>query len=150
MEAGALLATEVQLPARAGNPLRGFASGGDEDCGLRFKLRCHAKQIAVQRAAQSFVSADQHDCSFFDLAFFQERVSEIHRLRGRLALNAIEPSCEWAAVQCGLLRLAHFRRGHHLHRLGDFGGVAHRPDAPAYVACAGHGYNSEFRDPKSE
>ena len=42
------------------------------------------------------------------------------------------------AGQRGLLRLAHLRRRHHLHGLGDLRRVLDRLDAPADVACAGH------------
>jgi hypothetical protein len=38
-----------------------------------------------------------------------------------------------------LLRLAHLRRGDHLHRLGDLLGVLHRLDLAAYFLAYGHG-----------
>ena len=42
------------------------------------------------------------------------------------------------AGQGMLLRFAHLRRRHHLHRLGDLRGVADRFDPAPYVLGVGH------------
>jgi hypothetical protein len=43
-----------------------------------------------------------------------------------------------SASKCVLLRLAHFRRGDHLHRLGQLANVADRFDPAPYVLCVRH------------
>jgi hypothetical protein len=58
-------------------------------------------------------------------------------MRG-LGQNPVQQISVRPPDQRGLLRLAHLGRRHHLHRLGDLGGVPDRPDASAYVAQVGH------------
>jgi hypothetical protein len=49
--------------------------------------------------------------------------------------------------QRGLLRPAHLRCRHHLHRFGDLQSIADGLDPPAYVAWALHNQNSEVPEP---
>ena len=50
-----------QLALGAGDELRGLAAGGDEDGGVLVELGRFAQQVAVQRAAQALVRADEDD-----------------------------------------------------------------------------------------
>src|ERR1039457_969235 len=61
-----------------------------------------------------------------------------HRPRRRLSEHLVQQVRVGPAHERGLLRLAHLGSRHHLHRLGDLGGVLDRLDSPAYVARAGH------------
>jgi len=123
----------------AGNKLRGTASGRDEHGCLGVKASYGAKEVAVERAAQAFVCANQNDGTLDDRAHFEQRMGKIDRLGRGPALDAIEQSGKGTAGQSGFLGLAHLGGCHHLHRFGDLGGAADRADSPAYVACAGHG-----------
>src|SRR5262245_7538 len=65
-------------------------------------------------------------------------MGEVCDVSSRLSLQAVKERRKWSSVQGGLLRLAHFGRGDHLHGFGDLGGVANGPDTPADVAHAAH------------
>jgi hypothetical protein len=56
----------------------------------------------------------------------------------RVPLDAIQQLPERPCGQSRLLRLAHLRGSHHLHRTGDLPGAAHRLDATADVMKAEH------------
>ena len=120
-----------QLPPRAGDELRGLASGRDEDGRLRIVPSRETEHVAVERAAQALVAGDQDDGALPDRAHVEQRMREVDRARRRLPLDAVQQSDERPHVDGGLLRLAHLRRGHHLHGLGDLRRAADRSDPPA-------------------
>ena len=127
-----------QLPARARDELRGLASGRDEDGRMRIVPAGEAEHVAVERAAQALVRRDQDDGALLDLAHLEQRMREVDRARRRLTLDAVEQPGERPDVDRGLLRLAHLRRGDHLHGFGDLRRAADRSDPPAEFAGAGH------------
>ena len=97
-----------------------------------------AHQIAVERAAQALVRADQNDGALPHLTDFGKRMRQVAGMGGHLGQHLAHERGVGPPGQCGLLGLAHLRRRHHLHRLGNLGGVLDRLDASAYVARAGH------------
>ena len=132
-----------QLPPRSGDELRGLASGRDEDGRLRIVPSRQTEHVAVERAAEALVACDQNDGALLDGAHLQQRMLEIDRPRRRLPLHAIQEAEERPHVDGGLLGLAHLRRGHHLHGLGDLCRAADGADPPAEFACARHGSRPE-------
>ena len=127
-----------QRPFRARDELRRLASRRDVNSRVPVEFNRLAEQIAVERAAQAAIRAHQNDRTLSNFAGFHERMLEIPRARRRLGQHLVHQSRIRPATQRGLLGLAHFGRRHHLHRLGDLGGVLDRLDAPANVAGGGH------------
>ena len=79
-----------QLPVGAGDELRRLRAGGDEHGRRRVELRGHAEQVAVERAAQALVRADQDDRALADGAHFQQRMREVTGARRRVPLDAVQ------------------------------------------------------------
>ena len=91
--------------------------------------RQHRKHERLQNADNRFkkISGQRKPVSYTHLDVYKRQGQDrVHQIRIR------------TPDERGLLRLAHFGGGDHLHRLGDLGGVLNRLDASAYVARAGH------------
>ena len=124
---------------RARDELRGLAAGGDEDRRRRIELRREAEHVGVERAAQALVGGDQDHRAPPD-----RRAPRAADARSRGARTVALRWMRYSSRANGprrdrrLLRLAHLRRRHHLHGLGDLRRAADRLDAPAKVAGAVH------------
>src|SRR2546427_2022643 len=106
---------------------------------MRVILSHEAKQVAVERAAQTLVGRDQDDCPFADFPYGKQGVLEVDRTRGRLALDPVEQPHERPHLDGRLLGLAHLRGRDHLHGPGDLRRAADRSDAPTKLTSARHG-----------
>ena len=105
----------------------------------RIELRRQAEHVGVERAAQALVGGDQDHRALAHLAHLEQRMRESRRARRSRCAGCGRAAARTAPrVERGLLRLAHLRRRHHLHRLGDLRGAADRLDAPAKIAWAAH------------
>src|SRR5258706_11794634 len=104
----------------------------------------HTQQVRVERAAQALVGGDDDQAhALHGVARHQEGVAVfrvgVADVRGDVAdLLAIGPRMPHA-----LLRLAHFRGGDHLHRLGDLPSVLHTLDFDSYFFCAWHDVSAQ-------
>jgi hypothetical protein len=127
-----------QLPTRPRYKLRSSAASCDKNRGRGVKLSGQSEQVAVESPAQPFVRADENHSSFSDRTHFQQRMVELNQLPRGGALNPVEQTSEGTLVQRGLLGLAHFGGGHHLHRLGDLSCAGNRTDPAPNIASAGH------------
>ena len=113
------------------------AGEGDLHTGIGFfssELQGRGDDVAVEAAAQTTIGRDQHDGAvFLFLMLGQQRMGSALHLAGKLGQNlAILAGIRPEAFDAGL-RAAQFRRGHHVHSLGDLLGLADPHDFHFYV-----------------
>src|SRR4029078_2809133 len=111
-------------------------------------MRRFSQQIRVQCSAESLVRTnDQYQ-------LFLQRANREERMKSWISpvlpgnKNLIHQSRVTASGEGMLLRFAHLRRSHHLHRLGDLRGVADRFDPAPYVLGVRHlNVSFDYRQP---
>jgi hypothetical protein len=91
------------------------------------------------------VRADHHDAEVVDRTLIHQRVCEIARVMADFPQDQVHQIGIGTTGQCSLLSLAHFRRGHHLHRFGDLRCILDRLYPPANVPCAWHLLINQYR-----
>ena len=121
------------------------ADGSDLHLGARFlelaqTLNGQTKDVGVQAAAQSLVGGDQHQAGRLDgFAADQKRMPVFGIGVGQVGSDIAYLVAVGARPSHPLLRLAHFGRGDHFHRLGDLARVLHALDLVADFSGASHG-----------
>src|SRR5262249_19560634 len=100
--------------------------------------RGQSHDVAVQRSAQALVRADQDHRAFPDRANLLQRLFDVLRPSRGFPLDPVQELGEGTPPERRLLRLAHLRGRHHLHRPGDLGGGADRPAASPDLLGAMH------------
>src|SRR5207249_12100582 len=100
--------------------------------------RSFAKEIRIQRSAESLVRADNQHQLLLERTDGQERMKSwicpiLQRNENLIHQRGIRASGEGM-----LLRFTHLGRSHHLHRFCDLGGVADRFDPAPYVLRVRH------------